>query len=96
MSREILTVGRKYKTGTVQIVANIHSPTLCEGRPCPIHNPTNHSMRDLPTHFRDDRVLMERICPHGIGHPDPDDLWYKENVLKLTHEGIHGCDGCCR
>ena len=45
-------------------------------------------MRDWPQHFRDDRGIMERICPHGVGHPDPDDY--------LAGDGMHGCDGCCR
>lgn len=29
---------------------------------------------------------MERICPHGVGHPDPDDT---------NPDTVHGCDGCC-
>jgi len=29
---------------------------------------------------------MERECPDGIGHPDPDEI----NPNKM-----HGCDGCC-
>lgn len=40
-----------------------------------------------PQHWRGDRHLMERICPHGVGHPDPDDI---------NPDGVHGCDGCCR
>jgi hypothetical protein len=48
-----------------------------------------HSMRSFPTHFRFDRYLMERICPHGVGHPDPDDP-------QSAIDGVHGCDGCCR
>jgi hypothetical protein len=56
-------------------------------RPCPIHGRTDHAMRAFPQHWRDDRGIMERICPHGIGHPDPDDS---------GDDGVHGCDGCCR
>ncbi len=48
--------------------------------------------------FRYDRYLMERICEHGIGHPDPDHMAY----MRMTHreeiveeQGVHGCDGCC-
>jgi hypothetical protein len=53
-------------------------------------------MRDWPTHWRGDRGLMERICPCGIGHPDPDDLAFKESIGIDAHvEGIHGCCGCC-
>lgn len=66
-----------YIDGTRQIIGAIHSPDDCQGRSCVIHAPSDHSMRSFPTHFRFDRGLMERICPHGIGHPDPDDLAYK-------------------
>lgn len=31
---------------------------------------------------------MERICPHGVGHPDPDCMYAKRDT-------VHGCDGCC-
>jgi hypothetical protein len=34
---------------------------------------------------------MERICEHGVGHPDPDDL----RVIRDRIMGIHACDGCC-
>lgn len=66
-----------YIDGTRQIIGAIHSPDDCQSRPCVIHAPSDHSMRSFPTHFRFDRGLMERICPHGVGHPDPDDLNYK-------------------
>jgi hypothetical protein len=59
-------------------------------RPCPIHSRTNHSMRSFPQHWRNDRGIMERICSHGIGHPDPDDPGLERDG------GVHGCDGCCR
>lgn len=38
------------------------------------------------THWRADRRIMERLCKHGIGHPDPD---------SRDPDGTHGCDGCC-
>lgn len=80
----------EYVTGTGQTLRNIHSVSGCLGRPCTIHHPSNHVMRDFPTHWREDRGIMERICPHGVGHPDPD----------MPYEGtdsvwVHGCDGCC-
>ena len=34
---------------------------------------------------------MERICDHGIGHPDPDEF----RIRNGEDDGIHGCDGCC-
>lgn len=69
--------GEEYTTGTGQRLANVHHPTQCAGRHCAIHNPSEHVMDLFPTHWRGDHGLMERICPHGIGHPDPDDLAYK-------------------
>lgn len=73
-----------YITGTGQRVL-VHDEKDCVP-PCPIHSPSDHVMRGFPTHWRFDRRIMERICPHGIGHPDPDDR---------TEDGVHGCDGCC-
>jgi hypothetical protein len=74
-------IGRKYI---------VHAPSKCEGKPCVFHNPTPHSMSDRPIILRE-TGLIERSCPHGIGHPDPDSVdYYGEGW------GIHGCDGCCR
>lgn len=82
----------KYTTGCGQKLM-VHDLADCQSRGghCPIHNPSNHHMVNWPTHWRDDRGMMERICPHGVGHPDPDDP-------KATINGndIHGCDGCCQ
>lgn len=72
-------------------VVNVHSEHLCAGSPCTIHNRTNHSMRSFPQHWREDRGIMERICTHGVGHPDPDSSWEKGDA-----NWVHGCDGCCR
>ena len=56
--------------------------------------PRNGGWDDNPlahcrTHWREDRFIMERICEHGVGHPDPDDKRVREG------DGVHGCDGCC-
>jgi hypothetical protein len=48
-------------------------------------------MRAFPQLWRGDKNMMERICSHGIGHPDPDEI-----NLDKNGRGIHGCDGCCR
>lgn len=77
------------------VLHNVHSPTLCEDRPCWIHNPSDHHMRDWPLVIREN-WRVERKCEHGIGHPDPDDVWFWMNVRGLdSYVGIHGCDGCC-
>lgn len=73
-----------------QILTNVHDPKICAGRPCTIHNLTNHNMRQFPQSWREDRSIMERVCPHGVGHPDPDSPWPND-----SSNWIHGCDGCC-
>lgn len=87
--------GRRYVTGTGWLISRVHRPQDCAGRFCVIHNPSDHSMRAFPTHWRADRGLMERICPHGVGHPDPDDLAWQEEHRPQAAAGVHGCDGCC-
>lgn len=50
-------------------------------------------MTGWATNYRTDRGLMERICCHGVGHPDPDSVSFG---LKFGKDiSIHGCDGCC-
>lgn len=57
-------------------------------------------MRAWPLNWRSDRRLMERICPHGVGHPDPDHLAHVARVPfkdgQYDSDGTHGCDGCCQ
>lgn len=55
-------------------------------------------MKNWPTHWRDDRNIMERICKCGVGHPDPDDLEYRKSKVQeedYEYLGEHGCCGCC-
>lgn len=82
-----------YTTGTGQVIG-VHDEHDCRGKNCVIHNPSETHMKLWPTHWRNDRQLMERLCPHGIGHPDPDHL---DNIPvgRRQVESIHGCDGCC-
>lgn len=79
----------------------VHHGSKCKGRPCVIHNPTEHGMRKLPLHYRADRNIFERICSHGVGHPDPDqrDYFYEQgfNSVEVCDHGdlIQDCrDGC--
>lgn len=67
-----------------------HPESACKGRVCIVHNPTDHHMRDWPAHWRSDTGVVERICPCGIGHPDPDQFEYwRESGQEW--KGIHGC-----
>lgn len=88
--------GRGYETLACDWIhlSNVHPVEACTGRACVIHNPTPHHMRWWRLHWRDDRGIFERICPHGVGHPDPDQrAFWKANGLEVN--GVHGCDGCC-
>lgn len=69
-----------------QLMVNVHLPNQCRYTHCTIHNPSQHRMIDYPQRWRQDLGIMERMCPHGVGHPDPD-----EGI----QENIHFCDGCC-
>jgi hypothetical protein len=91
-----MTPDGKYITGTGQVIGNLHPRnSSCDELNCAIHNPSAHHMDDLPTHLRD-RGLMERICEHGVGHPDPDSLAYFIRIdPSNSFLGTHGCDGCC-
>ena len=90
-----------YITGSGQRIW-VHPKEECKGEFCVIHNPSFHKMRGWATNWREDRGLMERVCVHGVGHPDPDDLAFKElnfqqnGKVYTKYESIHGCDGCCR
>lgn len=72
-----------------EILSRVHDEQLCTGRPCAIHRMSDHAMRSFPQHWRGDRGIIERTCPHGIGHPDPD-LPFPAD----SHEWLHSCDGC--
>ena len=64
-----------------------HHRDDCQGRPCAVHHPSAHRMAGWPQVWRADRRITERTCPHGVGHPDPDDP---------AAGRVHGCDGCCK
>jgi len=68
-----------------------HVLDQCSTEVCCLHNRSDHHMRGWPQNWRSDRYQMERVCEHGVGHPDPDDY----NLLTEIDDGVHGCDGCC-
>lgn len=81
-----------YTTGSGQVL-KVHDESVCQAlkrglNTCVIHARADTHMKDWPTHWRSDwGGFMEVICPHGIGHPAPEE----------TRPGGfgHGCDGCC-
>lgn len=73
-----------------QILMGVHTSDICAGQYCTIHNFSDHHMVTWPQNWRPGfyHAYMERICPHGIGHPDPDEIYIEEIA-------VHACDGCC-
>lgn len=85
-----------YITGTGQRIRVHDRNPECDAG-CVIHAPTDPH-QDWPTHWRFDRGIMERICPHGVGHPDKDGLAFIGRALgkeRAEAEAVHGCCGCC-
>lgn len=75
-------------------MTNIHPVSdECLEFGCVVHSPTPGPMSNFPYNWRMDRGIMERICPHGIGHPDSDSAAYFERTGR-GYENVHGCDGC--
>ena len=71
-----------------------HNRGVCAGESCAFHNPSHHHMVTWKMNYRWDTGVLERFCPHDVGHPDPDDTaWHVANGRTWT--SVHGCDGCC-
>jgi hypothetical protein len=83
MERNVLVGGK---------VLNTHDRGTCKGEYCTIHNFSDHHMVKWNQRWREDRSVMERICGHGVGHIDPDEV---EGIAKDSYQLNHGCDGCC-
>jgi hypothetical protein len=75
----------------------VHKEGTCAGQYCSIHNPSDHPLKDARLNWRSDTGVMERICAHGVGHPDPDHMAYVTSISKDNKwQAVHSCDGCCR
>lgn len=77
-------------------LVRVHPKFACAGpRGCAIHDrPTDHPLKNAPLFWRDDVSTLERICEHGIGHPDHDSVTYLVSTGDLNAR-VHTCDGCC-
>lgn len=85
--------------------ANIHPVNdQCAELGCMIHNPDETwigNVEQWPYFPRADGRRVERICTHGVGHPDPQAAAYLERVAPGYAPWVHGChpiDGvpCCQ
>lgn len=86
--------GENFMLHNGDMLLNVHSVEECVGA-CPMHKPSDHHMRDWPLDWRGDKGIFERLCPHRIGHPDPDSERHALEYDELVGVGVHGCDGCC-
>ena len=69
----------------------------CDIDGCAIHNPSYHPLSDAKQLIRTDKyMLVEDICEHGVGHPNPDSASFISKKIGDTSIWVHGCDGCCR
>lgn len=90
---------RKRQRGTVQldngeVLYNVHNPNDCAGRPCAIHNPSNHPLKHSQRTFHDGVIF--RVCSHNVEHPDPDSIaWLTLASDDLTVPAIASQHICC-
>lgn len=71
-------------------VLQTHPRGVCMGTWCCIHAPMPGPWESWPRWWREDRGIMERTCPHGVGHPVAE---MYEPAIAMGHEGmlVHGC-----
>lgn len=74
------------------VLKNVHAQGKCRGSYCTIHWRSDHHMRSWPQVFNPMVIAMERVCEHGIGHTDPDEI-NNDVVVRFEHDSK--CDGCC-
>lgn len=77
-------------------LTKMHSEDRCQRRegPCVVHRPSQHHMSDWGLVWNGQDTQMERLCPHDLPHPDPDDVAYWKWVGQ-SWKSNHDCDGCC-
>ena len=82
-----------------QEVINAHSPDVCAGTTCPLHNRSNHYLRRFKQRLAtvNGTVVTARKCEHGLQHLDPDESDVYLNKHYTSRETIElNCDGCCK
>lgn len=73
---------------------NVHDKDFCAGQICVMHNPINGDFRRLLLVWENNVKRYERVCEHGVTHPDPSQFafWRATGQEQL---GTHPCDRCC-
>ncbi|KQR17261.1 hypothetical protein [Cellulomonas sp. Leaf334] len=80
-------------------VLGTHDPAKCADDDASlIHRPSRHPLQSAPMAWHAELGLLERICGHGIHHPDLDALAYARRTRGTSvgdEFAQHDCDGCC-
>lgn len=80
----------EYTTSFNQKLTNVHDAGTCLKEYCTIHNWSDHPLKAAPQRWNETKGLMERVCKHGVSHPDADEIG-----LQYGDRADHVCDGCC-
>lgn len=70
-------------------VIRTHARGHCLGEFCAIHRPMPGPWQEWPRYWRQDILLLERVCPCGIGHPVAE----MYTVPQAPGRMVHGCCG---
>lgn len=71
-----------------------HERTECLGQWCAIHQPMPGPWAEWPRLWHNEHNIMERTCPHGIGHPVAEMYdFYIDNGRAF--DLVHGCCSEC-
>jgi hypothetical protein len=83
MGQTVLTSGR---------TLTHHDPDVCNGEPCPLHNPTDHRFRQYPLDWKEEWGIMVRVMKDGQTIPDPDDYHVRQGGYILVNSFY--CEDC--
>lgn len=76
-----------------RIIYNVHSGDACFGEHCPLHKPSNHSLRDLPLDFNGANMIrLSSEFPLGYT-VDPDDYAFNRDGTVILRNSAH-CLAC--
>jgi hypothetical protein len=95
----VAPTGMEYWTDDIGQSVMVHSEDRCSGK-CAIHNPSDHYMSSYPRVWDDNQKMMTRLCPHGLFHPDPQQIQFfemlygPERAKKVTRHTPD--DSCCQ
>ena len=74
-----------------QLLTNVHSDEECLGAFCPIHNPSQHTLREYPLSFSGTHFY--RILPDNSLRVDPDDYLLNKNGSAILINALR-CPEC--